>query len=265
MPYLFDCFDPVSDLLTLSPLGLFTDIDGTISEIAPSPSEARISDSCRESLETLAGHVALVAAVSGRSVADARAMVGLDGIVYIGNHGCERWTGGVTELMPGLQKHAARIEALVNKLRQVLTIDGLSFEYKGPTATVHYRGSSDRVAARDAIVRALRDLPDSAEVRIAEGKMSVEIRPPLPVSKATAVIAEAVGSGLRGAIYLGDDLTDADVFAAFHSGGLPFKGLCIGVLGAEAAPEVLAEADLTLNGVGDVERFLKQVVAEVAA
>ena len=264
MPYLFDCFEQVRELLALSPFGLFTDIDGTISEIAPSPSAARVSESCRESLEILAGRVALVAAVSGRSVADARAMVGLDGIVYIGNHGCERWAGGVTELMPGLHEHAVRIEALLNKLRQILTIDGLSFEYKGLTATVHYRGSSDRPAARDAIVSALRDMPDAAGVRIAEGKMSVEIRPPLPVSKGTAVIAESEERGLRGVIYLGDDLTDVDVFAALHSGDLPFTSLSIGVLGEETAPEVSAAADLTLNGVGDVERFLKQVVAEVA-
>ena len=264
MPYLFDHFDQVRELLALSPLGVFTDIDGTISDIAPSPSEARVSESCRESLETLAGQVALVAAVSGRSVADARAMVGLDGIVYIGNHGCERWVGGVTELLPGVQEYAARIEALLDKLRQILRIDGLSFEYKGPTATVHYRGSSDRPAARDAIVSALRGLPDAADLRIAEGKMSIEIRPPLRVSKGTAVIAEAGGRGLCAAIYLGDDLTDVDVFAALHSSGLPFKGLCIGVLGEETPPEVPAEADFTLNGVGDVERFLKQVVAEVA-
>lgn len=264
MPYLFDCFDQVRDLLALSPLGVFTDIDGTISEIASSPAEARVSGSCRESLETLARHVALVAAVSGRSVADARAMVGLDGIVYIGNHGCERWADGVAELVPGAQEYAARIEGLLVGLRQLLRIDGLTFEYKGPTATVHYRGSSDRPAARDAIVSALRGLPDAADLRIAEGKMSIEIRPPLRVSKGTAVIAEAEERRLRAAIYLGDDLTDVDAFTALHSSGLPFKGLCVGVLGKETPPEVSAEADFTLNGVGDVERFLKQVAAEVA-
>ena len=47
MPYLFDHLDSVRELLALSPLGLITDVDGTISEIAPSPGEARVSQVCR--------------------------------------------------------------------------------------------------------------------------------------------------------------------------------------------------------------------------
>lgn len=264
MPYLFDCFDQVRQLAAISPLGLFTDIDGTISVIAPSPAEARVSGSCRESLESLAGRLALVAAVSGRSVADARAMIGLDRIVYIGNHGWERWADGSAELLPGVQDYAAGIERVLGELKRRLTIDGLDFEYKGPTATVHYRGSSDRPAARDVILSALKDLPDAAGLQVAEGKMSIEIRPPIPVSKGTAVIREAEACGLRAVIYLGDDLTDVDVFTALHGDGLPFRGLCIGVVGEETPVEVSAEADFTLNGVGDVERFLRQVAAEVA-
>ena len=63
---------------------------------------------------------------------------------------------------------------------------------------------------------------------------------------------------------MGDDLTDVDVFVALHRKGLPFKGLAIGVIGGEAVPEVARQSDFTVNGVGDVERFLRQVAAEVA-
>ena len=94
MPHLFDRLDVVSETLDMAPVGLFTDVDGTISEIAPAPAEAVVSAVCRESLIFLAGKLALVAAVSGRSAADTRRLVGVDGIVYVGNHGYERWDGG---------------------------------------------------------------------------------------------------------------------------------------------------------------------------
>jgi trehalose 6-phosphate phosphatase len=264
MRYLFDHLGHVRELLALSPVGLFTDVDGTVSEIAPSPAEASVSESCRESLGMLAKRLPLVAAVSGRSAADTREMVGVDGMVYIGNHGYERWAGGETELLPGVEEYAAKIKGLLIALEPLLKVDGLVFEYKGPTATVHYRSSADRSAARDSIVAVLRSLPDAADLRIGKGKMSIEIKPPLEVSKGTAVVALARERGLRGVIYLGDDLTDVDAFRALHGGGLSFRSLCIGVVGGETVPEVADEADLTLNGVGDVERFLRQVAAEVA-
>ena len=94
--------------------------------------------------------------------------------------------------------------------------------------------------------------------------MVVELRPPLEVNKGTAVCSLIEEHGLSGAIYLGDDLTDVDVFVAFRQEGLPFKGLTIGVIGEETVPRVARQADFTVNGVDDVERFLRRVAKEVA-
>lgn len=76
-------------MLALRPLGLITDIDGTISPIAPSPLEARVSPACRRHLAALAKKLELVAVISGRPAVEARDMVGVEGIVYVGNHGLE--------------------------------------------------------------------------------------------------------------------------------------------------------------------------------
>ena len=107
MPYLFDHLDSVRKALVVSPFGLITDIDGTISEIAPVPQEAQVSPVCRGSLVILTEQLELVAAISGRPAVEAREMIGIDGMVYIGNHGLERWEGGVVKIVEGLERYPA--------------------------------------------------------------------------------------------------------------------------------------------------------------
>ena len=263
MPYLFDHFDSVRNLLSLAPFGLFTDVDGTISEIAPSPAEARVSTACRESLAVLAKHLAVVAGVSGRPAAEAREMVGIDEMVYIGNHGYERWAGGKVELVPGVEGYPARIKTVLDQFDKRVAIEGIIVENKGPTASIHYRRCRDYEAALQAILSAVDGLAGDAGLKVSLGKLVVELRPPLEVSKGTAVSSLIEKHRLLGAICLGDDLTDIDIFAALHRKELPFKGLAIGVIGEETPPQIMKEADFSLNGVSDVERFLKQVIAEV--
>src|SRR5579884_2221534 len=80
--------------------GLFTDIDGTISQIAPTPSAAVVDPACREALRRLAMRWALVAVVSGRTARDAQRMVALRGLIYVGNHGLEIWRHGLVTTPP---------------------------------------------------------------------------------------------------------------------------------------------------------------------
>jgi len=263
MPYFFDHFDSVKEIFSLVPFGLLTDIDGTISEIAPSPGDARVTTECRESLAVLVQHVAVVAAVSGRSVEDARKMVGIDEMVYIGNHGYETWSDGKLMAAPGVEGYSDRIKVVLKEFNRLISMDGLIIENKGFTASIHYRRcrNSDDVYA--AIIPVIDKLAIDNGLKVNHGKMVVELRPPLDISKGTSVISLIGKRGLCGAVYLGDDMTDVDVFNAFHRTELPFRGLTIGVVGEETAPEVENEADFTVNGVRDVERFLRQVALEV--
>ena len=63
---------------------------------------------------------------------------------------------------------------------------------------------------------------------------------------------------MRGGVYLGDDLTAIDAFRAIHAAchDLDFKGFAIGITSQEMPEKLAEEADFTLNGVNDVERFL---------
>ena len=68
---------------------LVLDVDGTLAPIVARPELARVPEETRAELARLAGRYLLVACVSGRAGEDARRLVGVDGIAYVGNHGLE--------------------------------------------------------------------------------------------------------------------------------------------------------------------------------
>ncbi|MBE0479605.1 MAG: trehalose-phosphatase [Dehalococcoidia bacterium] len=262
MPYLFDHVESVRRFLRSAPLGLFTDIDGTISKIERSSAEAEVTPACRESLAILVQRLALVAAVSGRRVADSIRMVGLEGMVYIGNHGYEICCDGRFSRVPGVDGYAAEIRRLLERLSENIPA-GVVISDKEVTAAIHYRRCPDPERARQAILAALLGPARDAGLRISQGKMVLEIRPPLEVNKGTAVVSLAIDRNLRSLVYLGDDVTDVEAFVALHRPGLPFKALAIGVTDDEESPPGMAgEVDYTLNGVEDVERLLRLAVEE---
>ena len=68
---------------------ILLDVDGVLAPIVDVPHEAAVPEETREELRRLNTRYALVACVSGRSGADARRIVGLDELVYVGEHGLE--------------------------------------------------------------------------------------------------------------------------------------------------------------------------------
>ena len=251
----------VMDVLSLAPAGLITDIDGAISPIAPTPEDAHVSSVCRNALETLCSRVALVAAVSGRDALKAREMVGLDGMVYVGNHGLERWQDGGILIHEEARQYVPVVREVVEALGRGLDALGLIVEDKGVTASVHYRLSPTPAQARAAILAFLDSAPAARGLLITEGKLVVEVRPPVAVNKGTSLERLVAETGLNGVIYIGDDVTDVDAFRAIHSLSSwgRCRGLALGVVGADTPPEVEEEADFLLRGVPEVEELLRSI------
>jgi len=265
MSYVFDYLDQIRAILSRSPFGLITDVDGTISKTAPTPEKAKVSPLCRRYLARLSHQVALVAAISGRPAAQVTEMVEIDGMVYIGNHGLERWTGDHAEFSRRVSNCPGIIEAVVKELTPLLSIKGVSIENKGVTTTIHYRRSPDPQLAKGEILKSIAASTQARSLRIIKGRMSINLLPAIEINKGTAT-ADLIGEyNLRGGIYLGDDVTDLDAFSAIHTAcrNLDFRGLAIGIASPEM-PEMLAtEADFTLSGVSDVARFLRWLVRNV--
>jgi trehalose 6-phosphate phosphatase len=84
----------------------------------------------------------------------------------------------------------------------------------------------------------------------------LEVRPPIRADKGTAVRSLLDESGLRRALFAGDDTTDLDAFHALA--GLEL-GVRLAVASPEAPPKLLGAADLVVDGPEDLPPLLKQL------
>jgi trehalose 6-phosphate phosphatase len=252
---------------------LLSDVDGTLSAIAPTPEAAVLLPDVRPLLEQARAAFDVVAAISGRAARDAARMVGVEGITYVGNHGMEwlepdpAYPGGSPRLrvLPGAEPYIAAVNATLDAVERDLapSLRGLRVERKGVTGSLHVRGTRDPAQAEAALLRLLATLPEASGLRITRGKMVVEVRPPVEAHKGVAVAELIRTHGVRGALYLGDDRTDLDAFATLRQ--LSQSGACVGVAvavwQAEAPPELAAAADLILPAIDAVPGFLRWLLA----
>ena len=254
--------DALKSVLGQRPCGLLTDIDGVLSPIAPTPDAAYVTPAARQHLERLAQRLDLVAAVSGRAAADAARMVGLPQLIYIGNHGMEVWQHGVARPLPVAEPFAAAIATVLREAQARINLPGVLWENKGVTASVHYRQTRDPDAAHAQIGAVLAQLAGVHGLRLTQGQMVWEIRPPLAIDKGAAVRSLVREHRLQGAFFLGDDRADADAFVALRE--LRDAGACatlaIGVIGPDTPPIVRDTADVLVDGVAGVEQILGQMV-----
>jgi trehalose 6-phosphate phosphatase len=256
--------------LTQVPAGLLTDIDGTISKIAPSAELARAEPAAVEALARLSGRLALVAAISGRGADDAARLVGLPQMIYVGNHGLERHTAAGSRVepqaIPYMPVVAAALAAAEREAERT-GMRGLIFENKGATASIHYRLAPDPAAMRVRLIGLLAQLPEAQALHVTEGRMVFELRPPLRIGKGEGVRALIKEYGLRGAVFLGDDVTDLDAMRELRqmTKAEGVVGVNIGVAAPEAPADLAAMADILVEGVDGVCALLVTVADRLEA
>jgi trehalose 6-phosphate phosphatase len=258
------------EVLRLTPSAVVTDIDGTVSAIAPTPAEAMVDPGAKAALALLAERLAAVAVVSGRSPQDGAAMVGLPELIYVGNHGLERIARGTPWIHPvaaaAQPAIAAALAEIESAARSAADVPWLLIENKGVTGTIHYRLAPDQTAAALLLEPLARAAADRHGLRLTLGRMIFEVRPALAVNKGTAIRELAQDLGLRGIVFFGDDVTDVDAFRALRelreAGAL--ATLRVGVLGPDTSPAVLAEIDLSVDGVPACAATLIAIAARLA-
>lgn len=257
--------------LAQRPCGLFSDVDGTLSDIAPSPDAAALLPGVAELLAQARSEFALVVAVSGRASDDARRLVGVPGLLYIGNHGLEALAEDDAQVVvrPEAEPWVRAINQALAAIQGPLTkrYPGLLIERKGVTASVHLRRLAEPVLAEQPIYDAILAAANSRGLRVTRGKQVIELRPPLDFDKGVAVESVIRSRGLRGAFYLGDDQTDIDAFHALKrlTAERVCQGIAVAVLHHEAPTNLAAEADMTLPGAEATPGFLRWLLANVPA
>jgi len=232
---------------------ILCDVDGTLAPIVMRAEDAHVPDKVSRLLGRAARRYNLVACISGRSAADARRIVGVGGIAYAGSHGAELLEPGATRarISPAFESWADRVADFVasrddRELRRLR----VRIERKGPIAAFHWRGVPDEDAARTRLEGIAREA-EAEGLDFHWGRKVLEIRPPVPVDKGQAVRELVERSGVRAALFGGDDATDLDAFAsldALVAEGTLDAAVKVGVHSAEGPPAIAAQADQVVDG-----------------
>ena len=261
-----DDFATFAPLFTGGRFGLFADFDGTLSAIAPTPDAARITPRNRELLTALRDVAALVAVVSGRGAADLAQRVGIDGLVYVGNHGLEEWVDGRVVPVPQAAPYTEAVSAAAAALGPLL-LPGMHIEDKGVTLSLHYRATEDPDKAREQLLPQAQRIADANGLTLFEGRRIIELRPPITIDKGVAFERLVRQHQLDAAVFIGDDTTDVAAFQAAQV--LRENGECrsyaLGVVAAESPPEVAAYANGAVSSVEGVEAFIAWSLSKLSA
>ena len=225
-----------------------SDVDGTLCRIVDRPDQARVPARARESLETLADHLALVACITGRPSPVAREMVGARKITYFGNHGLRYIKPGMdrpTVVIEG--EEAARAKKFIRENDNPFWVTSkIRIEDKGPIQALHWRGAGQRT---EEVIRGIADHAQAAGLATHWGRKVLELRPPGMEGKAGAVDELLDGTDIDTVVFAGDDRTDQEAAQRLRKladdGAL--KNLIIVAIDSdEGPPELIEMADLVV-------------------
>ena len=259
-PALGESLAPV--LAEPSSTALMFDIDGTLAPIVTNAQDAHVPTEVSVALGRMCSRFALVACVSGRGAAEARRIVGVGGAAYAGAHGAELLMPGATkpELAATIAAEQPRVQAFLAAWDQPeLRRLRLRIEDKGFIVAFHWRGAPDEAAA-EALAEQIAEDAEGRGLKIHRGRKVLEVRPSVAFDKGQAVNRLVRESHARVAMYVGDDNTDLDAFAALRelvNANQLELAVCVGVNSAEAPPELAAMSDLCLDGPAGVKHLLQ--------
>jgi trehalose 6-phosphate phosphatase len=276
------------------------DIDGTLAPIVRHADDAHVPEATRTLLIEISKRYGVVGCVSGRRAQAARQIVAIGSIAYIGNHGGELLRPAATqvELNPEVEAWSGRVRAFARHAytseHQRLRVRP---EDKQAIAAFHWRGAPDEEAAAAAVQGIAARAQEEGFV-VHWGRKVLEVRPPVALHKGmgvTALLSEPAqasaptapaqasvpaasaqapapaapaGHGLpahifTAALYVGDDTTDIDAFRALRElerSGVLRAAVCAAVCSEEAPPELVREADLTIDGTSGVRGLLEALL-----
>jgi trehalose 6-phosphate phosphatase len=237
------------------------DIDGTLAPIVERADDAHVPEEVALLLGRLARRYGCVACISGRSAAEARRLVGVGGIAYAGSHGAELLAPGAqsADVIPEFKSWERRVRRFAaERDTSELRLLRVRIEDKGPITALHWRGVPDEDAARARLEDIAREA-EASGLATHWGRKVLELRPPVPIGKGRAVRELVSGSGVRTALFGGDDATDLDGFdalGALREEGALDASVCVGVRSDEGPAAIVERADLVVDGTGGFARVL---------
>ena len=199
-------------------VSLFLDFDGTLVPISSNPAAPRLDADIAEALRLIATQEFLnIVIISGRAVEDLYSRIRVEGLIYAGNYGLEIFGQGLRFVEPLAWSRREQLQTLCAELEEKLqTVAGAQVEYKGLTASVHYRraAQSDIPAIRAAVRAAMAHC--HGLFQLTSGRKVFEILPDTDWNKGAA--ARWINCQLHDtpglSIFIGDDTSDETAFRA---------------------------------------------------
>ena len=201
-------------------ISLFLDFDGTLVPISADPSAPCLDADAAETLRLSSSREFLTTTIiSGRAVEDLYSRIRLNGLIYAGNHGLEIFGQNLRFVEPVASGRRDQLERLCGALSEELqAVPGALVEFKGLTASVHYRlaAPADFAAIQHSVYSAVAR--NGALFRVNPGRKVFEIVPRTDWHKGEAVrwINCQLGQEEASSIYLGDDTCDEDAFCTLR-------------------------------------------------
>jgi len=213
------------------------DFDGTLAPIVDDPDAARL----RPQTQTLLKHLCRLypcMVISGRAHQDVAHHLGGSGIqCIVGNHGGE--LGDTRQLRKLVAEWKAKVEPAVAGLA------GVWIEDKKLSLAIHYRQSPQKALARRKILRLAGHLQDA---RLIPAKQALNLVSRDAPHKGIALEAQKAKLKCDTALYVGDDVTDEDVFS------LPPED---GVVGIRVGMKRCSQARFWLRQQSEIDDLLR--------
>lgn len=212
------------------PSALFLDFDGTLVEIADHPDAVIVPDTLPGLITRIAERLdGRLAVVTGRSIAALEALLGPLTVAVAGSHGGEFRAAGRTEA----EALADPLPSSVVDRLSTFARDngGLLVEPKPYSIAVHYRRHP---LALEGLLACAGEIGAEMGLALKHGKQVIELAMP-GSDKGSAVARFMASPPFAGAhaLFLGDDVTDEDAFAAIAK--LGGDGVLVGPMRPTAA------------------------------
>lgn len=208
-------------LATSRPLLIGLDIDGVLSPLVDHADDARLLSGVAAAIEGL-GRLddVIVAAVSGRALSSMQTFGLPRHVRLIGSHGME---AADTPMAPLTEAEHGRLAALTRLAQAAAESagDGAWVESKSASVAVHVR-TADPDAARSAlaVLRTEADKIEGASSKPGSNVLELFAR---HASKGTAVAELRRATAANTTVFVGDDVTDEEAFAALGEAGITVK------------------------------------------
>ena len=200
-----------------------------------------------------------IAVISGRDTDALAARLPIDGLIFVGNHGLEE-RNGASRLVAAAAPFSVALERAAQAVARLdsVRLPGVRVERKRAGVSVHFRNAAEPSAALASLRPPLERIAQEEHLTLHGGRMVWELRPPLDIDKGHVLSRLADAVHPKAIVYMGDDVTDADAFAALKAMS-GTRTVAVGVRSHEVPDATFADCDLMVDGVAGVIELLREL------